>query len=126
MAEVSEKAQLMIGAGVIEVGAEDLEGVERDGKRVASHGVLALSLGKPYCGKAPISKLVDDGVAVVAGRVGDGVANVDGMIAPGPVMLRTLEMLVVPHQSRLSVQRDARPRRRLGRFRHGGAWDLIW
>jgi hypothetical protein len=93
----------MIGMGVIEVSAEDFEGVERDVKRVASYGVLALSLDEPDCGEAPISKLVDDGIAVVTSRVGDGVANVDGMIAPGPVTLRTFEMLVGPHQSRLPV-----------------------
>jgi hypothetical protein len=93
----------MIGMGVIEVRAEDLEGVERDGKRVANYGVLALSLGEPDCGEAPISKLVDGGIAVVASRVVDGVANVDGVIAPGPVKLRTFETLVAAHQGRLPV-----------------------
>ena len=59
--------------------------------------MLALSLSELDCGEAPISKLVDDNVAIVAGCVGDGVANVDGMIASRPVMLRTFEVLVVPY-----------------------------
>lgn len=41
--------------------------------------VLALSLDQPDSGVAPISKLMDDSVAILV--VGDGVPNISWMIA---------------------------------------------
>jgi hypothetical protein len=64
LAEVPEDAQLMIGV-VTEIGPEDLECAERDGKGVSSQGMLALSPRQPHSGISTKPKLVDHGVVVL-------------------------------------------------------------